>query len=92
MKALIVTGALCAATGTAIGWIIASDHYEAKASREQDAYVNALAEVNQRVDHYQSISEEYYADYQEATYSVPYAGRYELPVLVSDGAGNVTLS
>lgn len=29
---------------------------------------------------------------QEATYSVPYAGRYELPVLVSDGAGNVTLS
>lgn len=50
MKALIVTGVLCAAIGAAIGWIIASDHYEAKASREQDAYSKTLTEVNQRVE------------------------------------------
>lgn len=29
---------------------------------------------------------------QEAVYSIPYAERYDLPVLVGDGAGNVTLS
>ena len=66
MKALLVTGLLCATIGAAVGWINASDHYEAKASREQDAYSKTLAEVNQRVEHYQTISEEYYADYQEA--------------------------
>ena len=66
MKTIITTGLLCAAIGVATGWIIASDHYEAKASREQDAYAKTLAEVNQRVEHYQTISEEYYAGYQEA--------------------------
>ena len=66
MKTIVTTGLLCAVVGAAVGWINAADHYEAKASREQDAYVKALAEVNQRVDHYQSISEEYYADYQDA--------------------------
>ena len=66
MKALLITGAICAVIGAAIGWISAADHYEAKASREQDAYSKTLADVNQRVEHYQSISEEYYADYQDA--------------------------
>lgn len=44
----------------------AADRYEAKVLKEQAAYSKALAEVNQRVEHYQTISEEYYADYQEA--------------------------
>lgn len=66
MKTIITTGLLCAVIGAAIGWMTTSNHYEAKASKEQDAYVKALEEVNQRVEHYQSISEEYYADYQEA--------------------------
>lgn len=66
MKAILVTGAICAVIGAATGWMNAADHYEAKARREQDAYAKTLAEVNQRVEHYQTISEEYYADYQEA--------------------------
>lgn len=66
MKTIITTGLLCAAIGAAVGWMNAADHYEAKARKEQDAYVKTLADVNQRVDHYQSISEEYYADYQDA--------------------------
>ena len=66
MKTIITTGLLCAVIGATVGWMNASDHYEAKASKEQAAYSKALAEVNQRADRYQSISEEYYADYQDA--------------------------
>ena len=66
MKTIIITGALCAVIGAAAGWMNAADHYEAKARKEQYAYVKALAEVNQRVEHYQTISEEYYAEYQNA--------------------------
>ena len=66
MKTIITTGLLCAAIGAAVGWMNASDHYEARARTEQDAYVKALDEVNQRADNYRSISEEYYADYQDA--------------------------
>ena len=66
MKTIITTGLLCAVVGAAIGWMNAADHYEAKARTEQDAYTKTLAEVNQRVEHYQTISEEYYADYQDA--------------------------
>ena len=66
MKTIITTGLLCAAIGAAVGWMNAADHYEAKARKEQAAYVKALDEVNQRADNYKSISEEYYADYQEA--------------------------
>ena len=66
MKTIIVTGALCAVIGAATGWMNAADHYEAKAHKEQAAYVKALDEVNQRADNYKSISEEYYADYQDA--------------------------
>ena len=46
--------------------MFASDRHEAKARKEQAAYAKTLAEVNQRVEHYQSISEEYYANYQDA--------------------------
>lgn len=66
MKTIVTIGLLCAVIGAAAGWMTASDHYEAKASKERAAYAEALEEVNQRVEHYQSISEEYYADYQEA--------------------------
>src|SRR5678815_5249405 len=52
--------------GAALSYSQTAKHYEAKASREQDAYAKTLAEVSQRVEHYQSISEEYYADYQDA--------------------------
>ena len=48
MKTIITTVLPCTAIDAAIGWMSAADHYEAKASREQDAYVKALAEVNQR--------------------------------------------
>lgn len=62
----MTTGLLCAVIGATVGWMNAADHYEAKALKEQAAYAKALAEVNQRADRYQSISEEYYADYQVA--------------------------
>lgn len=66
MKTIITTGLLCAVIGAAVGWMNAVDHYEAKASKEQAAYSKTLAEVNQRAEHYQTISKEYYADYQDA--------------------------
>ena len=66
MKTIITTGLLCAAVGAAVGWMNAADHYEAKARKEQDAYYEAVAEVAERADHYKTISEGYYADYQDA--------------------------
>lgn len=66
MKTLVITGALLTIAGFTIGWTKATERYEAKTRKEQAAYAQALAEVNQRVGHYQKISEEYYADYQGA--------------------------
>ena len=66
MKTIITTGAICAAIGAAVGWMNAADHYEAKARKEREAYYEAVGEVAERADHYKSISEEYYADYQSA--------------------------
>lgn len=66
MKTIITTGALCAVIGAVIGWINAADHYDAKQRKIDAAYTEALEEVNQRADHYKQISEEYYADYQNA--------------------------
>ena len=66
MKTIITTGVLCAVIGVAIGWINASDHYATKQRKIDKAYAEALAEVNQRAGHYKQISEEYYADYQDA--------------------------
>ena len=66
MKTLLVTGAICAAIGAAVGWLNAADHYEAKALKDREAYYKAVTEVANRSDHYKSISEEYYADYQDA--------------------------
>ena len=66
MKTIITTGLICAAIGAAIGWMNAADHYDAKARKEQAAHTKALLEIAERADHYKSISEEYYADYQDA--------------------------
>lgn len=66
MKTMLLTFAFGAVMGAAVGWMNASDHYEAKVSKEQAAYSKTLAEVAKRADNYKSISEEYYADYQEA--------------------------
>lgn len=80
MKTLLVTGALCAAIGVTVGWINASNHYKAKALKEQAAYAKALAEVNQRAEHYQTISEQYHADYQSAINREPTIVRERLYV------------
>ena len=66
MKTIITTGLLCALIGAAVGWMNAADHYKAKERKEQDAYVKALVEIADRAVRYKKISEEYYADYQEA--------------------------
>lgn len=66
MRVIITTGLLGAAIGAAVGWMNAADHYEAKARKERDAYYEAIAKVAERSDHYKTISEEYYADYQDA--------------------------
>lgn len=66
MKTIITTGAICAVIGAAAGWMNASDYYEVKARKEQDAYHDAVDKVVERADHYKTISEEYYADYQDA--------------------------
>ena len=66
MRFIIATGLLCAVIGAAVGWMNAADHYEAKARKEKDAYYEAVDDVTKRLQHYKTISEEYYADYQDA--------------------------
>ena len=66
MKTIITTGAICAAIGAAIGWINTADHYDAKQRKIDKAYAEAMLDVHSRADHYKQISEEYYADYQDA--------------------------
>lgn len=66
MKTIITTGLICAVIGAATGWMHAADYYEAKARKEQNAYYEAVAKVTGRAEHYKTISEEYYADYQDA--------------------------
>ena len=66
MKTIITTGLFCAVIGAAVGWMNAADYYEIKARKDQAAYYEAIAEVAKRADNYRSISEEYYADYQDA--------------------------
>ncbi len=66
MKTIIATGLLCATIGAVVGWMNAADYYETKARKEQAAHTKTLLEIAGRADHYKSISEEYYADYQDA--------------------------
>lgn len=66
MKTIITTGLICAVIGAAVGWMNAADHYEAKQLKEREAYHEAVDKVTERADNYKTISEEYYADYQDA--------------------------
>ena len=66
MKTMLISFGIGAVIGAGLAYTNAADHYEAKALKEQAAYAKTLAEVNQRADHYRSISEEYYEDYQDA--------------------------
>ena len=66
MKIIIIALIFGFIGGAALSYSQTAKHYEARARTEQDAYVKALDEVNQRADNYRSISEEYYADYQDA--------------------------
>ena len=66
MKEILIAAAFGFAGGAALSYSQTAKHYEAKALKEQVAYAKAMAEVNQRAEHYQTISKEYYADYQEA--------------------------
>lgn len=66
MRVIIAAGLLGAAVGAAVGWMNAADYYETKARKDQAAYYEAIAKVAERSDHYKTISEEYYADYQDA--------------------------
>ena len=66
MKTILIALAFGFLGGAALSYSQTAKHCEAKARKEQAAYSKALAEVNQRVEHYKTISEEYYADYQEA--------------------------
>ena len=52
--------------GAALSYDKTAQHYKKKASKEQAAYAKTLAEIADRSDHYKKISEEYYADYQDA--------------------------
>lgn len=66
MKTIITTGLLCVAIGAGAGWMNAANHYEAKSRKEREAYYEAVDEVTKRLQHYKTISEEHYANYQEA--------------------------
>ena len=66
MKTLLIAFAVGAVMGFWLAYTNTSDHYEAKARKERDAYYEAVDEVTKRLQHYKTISEEYYADYQDA--------------------------
>ena len=66
MKSILLSFAFGFIGGAVLSYSQTAQHYEAKARKEQDAYSKALTEISQRADNYRSISEEYYADYQDA--------------------------
>ena len=66
MKEILIAAAFGFAGGAALSYSQTANHYEAKARQEQDAYVKALVEIADRAVSYKKISEEYYADYQDA--------------------------
>ena len=66
MRTLLISFGIGAVMGAGLAYTNTADHYEEKARAEQSAYSKTLIEVAERADHYKSISEEYYADYQGA--------------------------
>ncbi len=59
MKTTLLAIAFGFIGGAALSYSQTAHHYEAKVSKEQAAYAEALIKVNQRADHYKSIGEEY---------------------------------
>ena len=67
--------ALVLAGGLIAGWWATDAHYTKKIMRERisqhAAYAVQLAAQSKRTEHYKTISEQYYADYQDAINSEP---------------------
>lgn len=61
--------------GMLFGWWAADAHYTKKIMRERitqhEIYAAQLKKQTERTEHYKSISEQYYADYQDAINSEP---------------------
>lgn len=66
MRSILIAFSFGLIGGALLSYNLTAQHFEAKAQKEQVAHSKALAEVSQRVEHYQKISEGYYADYQSA--------------------------
>lgn len=67
--------AVVLASGLLVGWWATDAHYTKKIMRERisqhEAYAAQLKKQTERAEHYKSISEQYYADYQDAINSEP---------------------
>ena len=67
--------ALVLAGGLLAGWWATDSHYTKKIMRERisqhEAYAAQLKKQTERTEHYKTISEQYYADYQDAINSEP---------------------
>ena len=66
---------LVLAAGLLAGWWVTDAHYTKKIMRERisqhEAYAAQLKKQTERTEHYKTISEQYYADYQDAINSEP---------------------
>lgn len=67
--------AVVLAGGLLAGWWATESHYTKKIMRERiiqhEAYAAQLKKQTERTEHYKTISEQYYADYQDAINSEP---------------------
>lgn len=67
--------AVVLAGGLIAGWWATDAHYTKKIMRERisqhEAYAAQLKKQTERTEHYKTISEQYYADYQDAINSEP---------------------
>lgn len=72
---LMLRYALVLSAGLLAGWWATDSHYSKKIMRERisrhETYVAQLNKQTERTEHYKSISEKYYADYQDAINSEP---------------------
>ena len=68
MKAIIITGALCIATGATLGWIHASD--KCRLERMETKRQQAAAETERR-EQLATLSRNYYEAYQDAVNREP---------------------
>ena len=68
MKTILITGALCAVIGAAVGWLNASDYYEAKAQALEIATMQAGQKRDEAIE---GAISEYYKLYKTAVDSEP---------------------